>query len=118
MATNKKVVKNVNFPFSHYKLMKTLSCHSNENTRPTAIKHTIFIEANLTNILQSFSFIPLMASEEMILDFLCVEIYPFCYHGNHSYSEVWTTIICLAEDKSMATLSDWNKNTVIRSPAL
>ena len=31
-----------------------------------AIKNKNFVEANVMNILQSFNFIPLMASEEMI----------------------------------------------------
>ena len=44
--------------------METLSC--NESTQPTAIKNTIFVEANLTNISAKFQ---LMASEEMILQF-------------------------------------------------
>ena len=57
----------------------------------TAIKNTIFMEANLTDILQSFSFIPHMASEEMILLFV------FFLWGN---SECWIKIICLAEDYS------------------
>ena len=57
----------------------------------TAIKNTIFMEANLTDILQSFSFIPHMASEEMIFFFF------FFLCGN---SEVWIKIICLAEDYS------------------
>ena len=76
----------------------------------TAIKNTIFMEANLTDILQSFSFIPHMASEEMILFFFFLLFFCFvflllfffcCFFffvcGN---SEVWIKIICLVEDYS------------------
>ena len=44
--------------------MENLSCHSNESTCATTIKNTIYVEANVTN-MQSFSFIPLMASEKI-----------------------------------------------------
>ena len=44
--------------------METLSCHSNESTRATAIK-TIFVEAYVMNISAKFQLIPLTASEEM-----------------------------------------------------
>ena len=33
------------------------------------IKNTVFVETNVMNILPSFSFIPLMASEEMISEY-------------------------------------------------
>ena len=56
---------NANSNFSHYKYMETLSCHSNESTWATTIKNTIYVEANVMNIMQSFSFIPLMASEKI-----------------------------------------------------
>ena len=49
------------------------------------------MEANLTNISAKFQLFPHMASEEMILLFVCF----LC--GN---SEVWIKIICLAEDYS------------------
>ena len=53
----------------------------------------------LWTFLQNFSFIPLMASEEMILN-IFLQIYPFDCHGNQSNSEVWTKFICLVEDYS------------------
>ena len=40
--------------FSHYKSMETLRCHSDESTWATAIKNTIFIEANVMNISTNF----------------------------------------------------------------
>ena len=42
------------FHFYHYNSMKTLSCHSNENTWAMAIKNIIFVEANVMNISAKF----------------------------------------------------------------
>ena len=36
----------VNFHFSHYKSMGTISCHSNQSSYPTGIKNTIYVEDN------------------------------------------------------------------------
>ena len=36
------------FHFSHYKSMETLSCHSKESTRATAIKNILYVEANVS----------------------------------------------------------------------
>ena len=46
--------------------METLSCHSNESTLATTIKNIFYVEAN---VMQSFSFIPLMASEKKIFEY-------------------------------------------------
>ena len=40
----------VNFHFSHYKSMGTISCHSNQSSYPTGIKNTTFVEANVLSI--------------------------------------------------------------------
>ena len=37
----------VNFHFSHYKSMETLSCHSNQSSYPTKIKIITFVEGNI-----------------------------------------------------------------------
>ena len=37
----------VNFHFSHYKSMETLSCHSNQSSYPTKIKKITFVEGNV-----------------------------------------------------------------------
>ena len=37
----------VNFHFSHYKSMETLSCHSNQSSYPTGIKNITFVEGNI-----------------------------------------------------------------------
>ena len=42
------------FPFSYYKSMETLSCHSDESTWATAIKNRLFVEANVMNISTKF----------------------------------------------------------------
>ena len=37
----------VNFHFSHYKSMETLSCHSNQSSYLTEIKNITFVEGNV-----------------------------------------------------------------------
>ena len=60
---------NANFHFSHYKSMESLSCHSNESTWVTIIKNITYVEANVMHMYESFSFIPLTASEEKIFEY-------------------------------------------------
>ena len=38
-----ETAETVNFHFSHYKSMGTISCHSNQSSYPTRIKNTIYI---------------------------------------------------------------------------
>ena len=45
--------------------MEKLSCQSDESTWATAIKNTVFVEANVMNISTKFQLHLLMASEEM-----------------------------------------------------
>ena len=40
----------VNFQFSHYKSMGTISCHSNQSSYWTEIKKTSFVEANVLSM--------------------------------------------------------------------
>ena len=42
--------KIVNFLFSYYKSMGTISCHSNQSSYLTGIKNTTFVEANVLSI--------------------------------------------------------------------
>ena len=58
--------KIVNFLFSHYKSMGTISCHSNQSSYSTGIKNTTFVEANVLSMYASFSFIHFMVSEKKI----------------------------------------------------
>ena len=48
----------VNFHFSHYKSMGTISCHSNQSSYPTGIKNTTFVEANVLNMYAKFQLHP------------------------------------------------------------
>ena len=61
-----ETAETVNFQFSHYKSMGTISCHGNQSSYPTRIKNTTFVEANVQACMPSFSFIPLMISENKI----------------------------------------------------
>ena len=49
----------VNFHFSHYKSMGTISCHSNKSSYPTGIKNTTYVEANVLSMYAKFLFHPL-----------------------------------------------------------
>ena len=48
----------VNFHFSHYKSMGTISCHSNQSSYPTGIKNTTYIEANVLSMYAKFRLHP------------------------------------------------------------
>ena len=63
-----ETAETVNFQFSNYKSMGTISCHSNQSSYPSGIKNTTFVEANVLSMyMPRFSFIPLMVSEKKIL---------------------------------------------------
>ena len=49
----------VNFHFSHYKSMGTISCHSNQSSYPTEIKNTIYVKANVLSMYAKFRLHPL-----------------------------------------------------------
>ena len=44
----------VNFHFSRYKSMGTMSCHSNQSSYPTGIKNTTYVEANVLSMYAKF----------------------------------------------------------------
>ena len=48
----------VNFHFSHYKYIGTISCHSNKSSYPTVIKNTTFVEANVLSMYAKFQLHP------------------------------------------------------------
>ena len=54
----------VNFHFSHYKSMETISCHSNQSSYPTEIKNTTFVEANVLSMYAKFQLHPLYGFSE------------------------------------------------------
>ena len=49
----------VNFHFSHYKSMETLSCHSNQSSYPTKIKNITFVEGKVLSKYAKFRLHPL-----------------------------------------------------------
>ena len=49
----------VNFQFSHYKSMGTISCHSNQSSYPTGIKDTTYVEANVLSMYAKFRLHPI-----------------------------------------------------------
>ena len=49
-----ETAETVNFQFSHYKSMGTLSCHSNQSSYPTGIINTTFVEANVLSMYAKF----------------------------------------------------------------
>ena len=53
------LAKIVNFHFSHYKSMGTISCHSNQSSYPTGIKNTTYVEANVLSMYAKFRLHPL-----------------------------------------------------------
>ena len=48
----------VNYHFSHFKSLETLSCHSNHSSYPTGIKNIIFVEANILSKYAKFRLHP------------------------------------------------------------
>ena len=48
------LTKIVNFHFSHYKSMKTFSCHSNQSSYPTEIKIINFVKGDVLSKYAKF----------------------------------------------------------------
>ena len=48
----------VNFHFSHYMSMETLSCHSNQSSYPTKIKKITFVEGKVLSKYAKFRLHP------------------------------------------------------------
>ena len=48
----------VNFHYSHYKSIETLSCHSNQSSYPTEIKNIIFVDGNILSKYAKFELHP------------------------------------------------------------
>ena len=53
-----ETAETVNFPFSHYKSMGIISCHSNQNYYPIGIKNTTYKEANVLSMYAKFRLHP------------------------------------------------------------
>ena len=56
--TPSETTETVNFQFSHYKSMGTISCHSNQSSYPTGIKNTTFEQANVLSMYAKFQLHP------------------------------------------------------------
>ena len=82
------LAKIVNFHFSDYKSMETLSCHSNQSSYPTEIKNITFVEGNVLSKYGKFWLHP-------PYDFLNIfmKIDPFCRPDNQSNTPIWTKVI-------------------------
>ena len=48
----------VNFHFSHYKSMGSISCHSNQSSYPTGIKNTTSIKAKVLSMYAKYRLHP------------------------------------------------------------
>ena len=53
-----ETAETVNFQFSHYKSMGTLSYHSNQSSYPTGIENTTFVEVNVLSMCTKFQLHP------------------------------------------------------------
>ena len=53
-----ETAETVNFQFSHYKYMGTISCHSNQSSYPTRIKNTTFVKAYVLCMYAKFQLHP------------------------------------------------------------
>ena len=53
-----ETAETVNFHFSHYKSMGTISCHSNQSSYSTGIENTTFVEANVLSMYAKFQLHP------------------------------------------------------------
>ena len=53
-----ETAETVNFHFSHYKSIETISCHSNQSSYPTGIKNTTFVEAYVLSMYAKFQLHP------------------------------------------------------------
>ena len=49
-----ETAENVNFHFSQYKSMETISYHSNQSSYPTGMKNVIYVEANVLGMYFKF----------------------------------------------------------------
>ena len=73
-----ETTETVNFRFSHYKFMETISFHSNQSSYWTGIKHIIFVEGNVLSKYAKFQLnVPYGFREDFLKKKL--KIYPlFC----------------------------------------
>ena len=86
-----ETAETVNFHFSHYKSMGTISCYSNQNSFPTRIKNTTFVEANVLSLYAMFRLHPPCGFREKC----------FLNIFNQLNSPIWTKVVLNVEDNSI-----------------
>ena len=86
------LAKIVNFHFSHYKSMETLSCHSNQSSYPTEIKNIAFVEGNVLDVCKVSASSFLWFLRRRFLN-IFTKIDPFCRPDNQSNTQIWTKVI-------------------------
>ena len=91
-----ETAETVNFQFSHYKSMGTISCHSNQSSYLTGIKNTTFVEANVLSKYAKFQLHPppppLWFLRRRFLN-IFTKIDLFCRPDNQSNSLIWTKVV-------------------------
>ena len=87
------LAKIVNFHFSHYKSMETLSCHSNQSSYPTEIKKITFVEGNVLSKYAKFSASSSLWFLRRRFLNIFTKIDPFCHPDNQSNTPIWTKVI-------------------------
>ena len=88
-----KTAETVNFHFSHYKSVGTISFDSNQNSHRTRIKNTTYIAANVLSMYAKFRLHPPYSfGEEDFLTFLRKFIL-FAALTNQSNSPIWTKVV-------------------------
>ena len=83
----------VNFHFSHYKSMETLSCHSDQSSYPTKIKNITFVEGNVLSKYAKLWLHPLYGFRGEDFKIFFTKIDPFCYPEHQSNTPLWTKVI-------------------------
>ena len=96
------LAKIVNFHFSHYKSMETLSCHSNQSSYPTEIKkkHNFCRGQCPQQVCQVSASSSIWFLRRRFLN-IFTKIDPFCRPDNQSNTPIWTKNIRNVEDFSM-----------------
>ena len=79
----------VNFHFSHYKSMETLSFHSNKSSYLTKIKYITVVEGNVLSNYAKCRLHPLWFLRRRFLN-IFTKIDPFCRPDNQSNTLIWT----------------------------
>ena len=83
----------VNFHFSHYKSIETLSCHSNQSSYPTEIKNITFVSGNVLSTYAKFRLHPPYGFLRRRILNSFTKIDHFCRPDNKSNTPIWTKVM-------------------------